>query len=204
MALINKYPVTVGIGTYLQPLRRYSFQHIDPGGGNLRDHRCPVFAQHDGLQAYAVAAMPSLSHHRRQRQKGIQFLDLSIGNSLPGSNSLEHLAQQGPQCAQHRYRQRIRSRGNRQMPVLGKSRHPLWICKIVLHTLSTPTVEMLAIDQIEAKLAFADQLNLLMPCCGLLPGECVLLTLLVVFALTDGLLLALRLLLRSVRQNVMV
>lgn len=96
MALIDKHPMTVGIGTDLQTRRQYSFQYIDPGSGDLRCHCCPALMKQDGLQAYPGAAALDLSHHRRQRQKGIEFLELGVGDWLPGGSRFEHLTQQGP------------------------------------------------------------------------------------------------------------
>lgn len=49
------------------------------------------------------------------------------------------------------------------MPVLGKGCHPLWICEMVLHAFSTPTVEMFTVDQIEAEFTFTDQRDLFTP-----------------------------------------
>src|SRR6266566_9526675 len=96
MALIEKHPVTGGIGTYLQTRRQDAFKYIDPGSGDLRCHGGPALMRHDGLQAYSGAAALDLPHHRRQRQKGIEFPELGVGYWLPSGSRFEHLTQQGP------------------------------------------------------------------------------------------------------------
>jgi len=96
MALIEKHPVTVRIGADLQPRRQSAFQDSDPGSGDLR-YRCgPALMQRNGLQAHPAAAALDLLDHRRQRQKGIEFRKLGVGDGLAGGSGFEHLAQQGP------------------------------------------------------------------------------------------------------------
>src|SRR5258708_37333627 len=96
MALIDKHPVTGGIGAHLQTRRQYSYQYIDPGSGDLRCHCGPALMKQDRLQAYPGAAALDLPHHRRQRQKGIEFLELDVGYWLHNGSRFEHLTQQGP------------------------------------------------------------------------------------------------------------
>ena len=52
--------------------------------------------ERDGLKAYPGAAALGLPHHWRQRQKGIEFLELGVSDWLPSGSRFEHLTQQGP------------------------------------------------------------------------------------------------------------
>ena len=94
MALIEKHPVTVGICAHLQTRRQYACQDIDPGSGDLRCHGGPALMQQDGLQAHPAATALDLPQRQRQRQKGIEFLELGVGDWLPSDSRFEHLTQQ--------------------------------------------------------------------------------------------------------------
>jgi hypothetical protein len=96
LTLIDKHPVTGGIGTDLQTSRRRSNQEIDPGSGDLSEHCVPAFLQRHHLETHSALCAPDLACHGGDCQKDVELLDLSLSDLLVGSNGLEHLAQQLP------------------------------------------------------------------------------------------------------------